>query len=202
MDFATARVSSDAPVSSATHGDDSKLWVEFEMHPVEQTYLSEQEGRPIMKDVPHIRIRFPGDRTKVVFRPARDEDKERFPRHWAVFENKHAVATIGTPIEELPGITKSDAMMLKAEGVHTVEMLAAMPDSSAQRVMGAPALVRKASAWLSRAASGQDIAQLIAENQRLRDDLEALKNTINSEPELKKRGRPRKEHGTDDQANG
>src|ERR1700761_2630728 len=95
MDFAQARVIEQGNQLHVMHGDDSKLYVEFKMEAVHQGALSEQEGRPIYKDIPFIEINFPGDRTKKIYRPVKMEndlqspaDPVRFPRQWEAFQNQ------------------------------------------------------------------------------------------------------------------
>ena len=108
---------------------DNALWVEFFDDTVLQTFLSEQEGRPIYHDVVKIRIRIPGDDTTVIEHAAEESDKLRFPRHWAFYEAKSKNGSHpGTPIGEMPGITKATVENLRARGFYTVEQFAAASD--------------------------------------------------------------------------
>lgn len=108
---------------------DNALWVEFYDDTVLQTFLSEQEGRPIYHDVVKIRIRIPADETTVVERIAEEGDKIRFPRHWAFFETKHKQGDHpGTPISEMAGVTKAMVENMRARGFYTVEQFAAASD--------------------------------------------------------------------------
>lgn len=114
--------------AGAVNPDDA-LWVEFFEDKVLQTYLSEQEGRPVYHDVVNIRIRIPGNDQTVITRAVEESDKFRFPRHWAFFEAKTKTGEHpGTPISEMAGVTKAMAENLRVRGFHTVEQFAAASD--------------------------------------------------------------------------
>jgi len=177
MDFAQAKVVEHGNQLHVVHGDDAKLYVEFTVEAVHQPALSEQEGRPIYKDVPHIRIHFPGDRTKQIFRPVKYEDDylgpadpRRFPMQWAQFSAQQEQVQTGTPVEHWGPLTKSEAMMLKGIHIHTVEQLAGVSDSNLSW-LGARQLRDKAVAWLAQAEGGKEVIRLEAENELLKQDL-------------------------------
>ena len=181
MDFAMPRLVEQGNHYHVSHGDDSKLFVEFKMEPVYQGKASEDEGRPIYKDVPYIEINFPGDRTKKVYRPVKMEDDHqgpsdprRFPRQWEAFKEQRAQVQEGTPIEQWPPLTRSQAMELKAIHIHTVEQLAGISDANLTW-LGARELRDKAKAWLDQAASGKEVLRLQTENKQLLADMEAMK---------------------------
>ncbi|WAL81317.1 chromosome partitioning protein ParA [Pandoraea sp. XJJ-1] len=166
------------------HGDDSRLYVEFTMEAIHQTAESEKQGRPIFKDVPHIQIHFPGDRTKKIFRPVKMEDDmqgpadpRRFPKQWSAFEAQREQVQDGTPIEQWGPITKSQAMELKSMHIHTVEQLAGIADSNLTW-LGARQLRDKAEAWLKQADNGKEAMRLQAENDQLREDMALLQQQM------------------------
>ena len=116
-------------LDSDINNPDNALWVEFYEDKVLQTFLSEQEGRPIYHDVVNIRIRIPGNDQTVINRAVEESDKFRFPRHWAIFEAKTKQGEHpGTPISEMAGITKATVENLRVRGFHTVEQFAAASD--------------------------------------------------------------------------
>ena len=116
-------------IDTDINNPDNALWVEFYEGTVLQTFLSEQEGRPIYHDVVMTRIRIPGDDTTVIDRPLEEGDKLRFPRHWAFYESKAKDgAHPGTPVSEMPGVTKAMAENLRVRGFYTVEQFAAASD--------------------------------------------------------------------------
>ena len=184
MDFAQARVVEHGNQLHVVHGDDAKLYVEFTMEAVHQAALSEEEGRPIYKDVPHIRIHFPGDRTKQIFRPVKMQDDHvgpadpvRFSRQWAAFSSQQEQVQTGTPVEEWGPLTKSQAMELKGMHIHTVEQLAGIADNNLSW-LGARELRDKAAAWLAQAQGGKEAMRLQAENEILRGDITMLKQQM------------------------
>lgn len=209
MDFAQARIVESGNQLHVMHGDDSRLYVEFTMEAIHQTAKSEEEGRPIFKDVPHVRIHFPGDRTKQIFRPVKFEDDmqgpadpRRFPNQWKAFEAQQEQVQTGTPIEQWGPLTKSQAMEFKAMHIHTVEQLAGVSDANLGW-LGARELRDKAIAWLAQADGGKEVGRLTAENAALKSDMEDLKRQVrelaslaqarNDEPDTKRGpGRPPK----------
>jgi hypothetical protein len=75
------------PCSPKPGAGDDKLFIQFRNHYVPDVENSEAEGRPIFRDCPFIRIITPRRRDNVVDRPVRPEDKMRFPRQWAQYQN-------------------------------------------------------------------------------------------------------------------
>lgn len=181
MDFAQAKIVEQGNNLYVTHGDDSRLYVEFENRPVHQEFQSEEEGRPIYKDVPYINIMFPGDKTKQICRPVKlvddmsgPSDPTRFPRQWALFQEQKEQVQTGTPVSEWGPVTRSQAMELKGMHIHTVEQLAGLADG-ALNWMGSRELREKAKTWLENAKGGAEALRLQHENEILRADMDALK---------------------------
>ncbi|CAB3782069.1 chromosome partitioning protein ParA [Paraburkholderia fynbosensis] len=184
MDFAQARVVEQGNQLHVVHGDDAKLYVEFTLEAVHQPALSEQEGRPIYKDVPHIRIHFPGDRTKQIFRPVKMEadyagpaDPVRFSRQWTAFMAQQEQVQTGTPLLEWGPLTKSQAMELKGLHIHTVEQLAGIADSNLTW-LGARELRDKAVAWLKQADGGKEAVRLQGELEKRDLDIANLREQM------------------------
>jgi hypothetical protein len=184
MDFAQARIVEQGNSLHVSHGDDSRLYVEFTMEAIHQTAKSEEEGRPIFKDVPHVRIHFPGDRTKQIFRPVKFEDDHqgpadprRFPQQWRAFEAQQEQVQTGTPIEQWGPLTKSQAMEFKAMHIHTVEQLAGIADSNLSW-LGARELRDKAVAWLAQAENGKESLRLTAELAKRDAQIEDMQRQI------------------------
>lgn len=180
-EFATATVHKSGNQLHVTHGDDKGVYVTFSMEAIEHPYKSEQEGRPVFEDVPHVQILFPGDTTKKVFRPvdmkgsdSKPSDPQRWPAQWAAFMAQSEQAQTGTPLTEWAPITKSMALNLKSMSIHTVEQLAEVADHGLTW-MGARELRDKAKAWLLASKDGAAVMKLQTENANLRADIEALK---------------------------
>lgn len=171
----------------------SGSFVEFYMESVEFKAESEKAGRPIFKEIPFIRIQHPGDRLNVLEVKADDHYKQKYRRQWEAFEAGLKGEVIGTPLSQWPQITKSQCKEAEYFGVRTVENLAEVNDPSIQRMgMGWMELRKKARDYLAAAAGNAPISALQAENERLRAEFEALKASLEN-PDVPKRGRPRKE---------
>lgn len=188
-----------ADIYSVSYGDDTGNYVEFYMNAVKDEKASLEQGRPIFKEREYIRIMPIGDKTKKIDRPVRFQatgnvpsDLDRFPRQWQSFKNQGVVAIDGTPIEEWPPLTKSDAMALKAMNIHTVEVLAGLGDNNLTW-LGARQMRDKAKAWLDSSKGGAVALKQAQEIEDLKLQVEALTNQLNGLPQVKaeskKRGR-------------
>ncbi len=211
MEFATPTVHRTGEHSyHVSHGEDRGLHVEFVMEAVEQTFESQQKGRPIYKDEAFIIIRPPGGKTenkrKVRLEQYGDAppDTVRWPQQWAQFQAKQEQTQSGTPLEQYPPLSKSQVMELKGCKIFTVEQLSSIPDTG---FAGVPILdIRKlrdtAKNYLKNAADGSAVTALEAENARLKGDVEALKaqfaELAAAQPEKRGPGRPRKEENNGD----
>lgn len=187
MELATATIHKTGPNNyQVSHGEDRELYVEFENIPVHQVAESELAGRAIYKDVPHIKIMFPGDRTKQVCRRVKTEstggtpsDMERFPRQWAAFEAQQEQSQDGTPLEQWPIMTKSQVMEFRSLHIHTVDALAALSDAAVQNIgIGGRELREKAKAWLSKADDGAEVSRLVTENRDMAEKIELLQRQM------------------------
>ena len=181
MDFASPIVNKRGNSLHVSHGDDSGLYVEFYMEAEHQSFESEKQGIPVYKDIPYVRILFPGDNTKRVVRPIRavgDEsnpsDAQRWPAQWAAFQNQSQQVQEGTPVEEWPPISKSMALSLKAVNIHTVQQLALIPDT-ALTFMGARELREKAKTYIASATDSAVVLSMKTENDNLKSEMAALK---------------------------
>jgi hypothetical protein len=166
-------------------------FVQFYSDSVHMTAESEKEGRPIFKDMPHIRKMTPGDGSNMVERVAKQFDIDQFPREWEIFQRQQTTPLQGTPLEQWPQVTRAQVKEAKYFEIHTVEQMAEISDASCQRLgMGFAELRTKAKVYLASATATADAARQATENENLRQELEALKNQM---AELApRRGRPPK----------
>ena len=186
MELATAQpnLRNGQSVGMAKHGDDAGLFVTFYTESVEAPFESEQRGYTVFKDVVYVHIMFPGNRSTEVRRPARlkaegghPADIQRWPRQWEAFQSQSVVTSVGMPVTEWAPLSKSQALMLKAMNIHTVEQLAEVPDH-ALTWLGARDMQVKAQTWLKSAANSAEALRLQADNDRLRADIDALKAQV------------------------
>lgn len=176
---------------------ESNTFINFFMEAVEIKAESEKAGRPVYKEIPHIRIQVPGDRNNITISKVTDYHKNRYPRAWAIFEaGQKEEAVSGTPLSNWPQITRSQAKEAEYYGVQTVEQLAEISDLNCQKLgMGFMTLRDKAKAYIQVANDSAAINAQAEETQRLRNELEAMKAQLAavSESAIKPRGRPKTE---------
>lgn len=184
MSFASIQnlVPSGPDVMVAQHGNDNGLHVQFYDEAVLQSFESEAAGRPIYKPVPYIHMLLPGGKSDIK-RPVKLEDDGRsppdtvrFPRQWAAYKTNTEQLQSGTPLEAWPAVNKAQIFELKAQRIHTVEQLDALPDSALHTLgMMGRELREKAHKFLSAASdNGAIVSALEAKNEALQVKSEAL----------------------------
>lgn len=107
--------------------------------------------------------------------------------------------TQGTPLKDLIGMTPATIMNLRARGIHTIEMMADMPDAAGHDMMGFWELRERAKGHLAKREKEAPMvkleaieAQYKAENDSLKRQLEELKALIGEQPVKRGPGRPPK----------
>ena len=173
---------------------ESSVFVTIYSEAVELKAESEKEGRPIFKDLPHIRITIPGDTNNIIERKLTKEDKQKYPKAWEEYQRGESSGFTGTPLEQWPQITRAQVKESKYFECHTVEQLAGLSDSHCQKMgMGFQELRQKAKAYLNIANDTAAATAQAAENERLRNEMAELRAMIAAQAEVKKAGRPLKE---------
>jgi len=169
-------------IDSDTQGADARLAVQFYKKSVKQEDASNEAGRPIFKEFDFVRIMIPGDNLTEIDTYAQESHKVRFPRQWAHYQNQVAnhEDIVGTPLEQWPQITRSQADELRGLKFHTVESIADCSDLQMQRIgmvagMSPHAFREKAKAFLNLATNSADVAQREAEMQALRSENDKIK---------------------------
>lgn len=164
---------------------DKNLLVKFFNKPKKNDAKSLEAQRPIFDEVCYVDIRVAGKRDPLAVRPATMRDKQRFPRHYAAFEQRTEMPVDGTPLLEWGCMTRSQAEELAFANIKTVEQLATMPDGNAQKFMGGFAMKQKAKDWLESTADNagdlkyKELADTTAkENAELKGKLEEQSNLI------------------------
>jgi hypothetical protein len=178
-------------IDSDTQGADARLAVQFYKKSVKQEDASNEAGRPIFKEFDFVRIMIPGDNLTEIDTYAQESHKSRFPRQWAHYQNQvsNHQDIIGTPLDQWPQITRSQADELRGLKFHTVESIADCSDQQLQRIgmvagMSPYNFRLKAKAFLNLANDSADVAQREAELQALRQ--ENAKITAETEAKLSK----------------
>ena len=167
---------------SDTQGADSNLAVTFYKRSMKQEDESIAAGRPIFKEFDFIRIMVPGDNLSEIDTYANESHKARFPRQWAHYMNKVGDHQdfVGTPIEQWPLVTRSQAEELRGLKFPTVESVANCSDQQMQRIgmvagMSPHSFREKAKAFLNLANDSAEVAQREAELQALREENDKIK---------------------------
>jgi hypothetical protein len=133
---------------NAQQQQDDQLLVKFYIKQRKNDAESLKQGRPIFKDVEYVDIKIAGSRTEGVNRPATFHDKQRFPRHYAAFQQRVEMPVEGTPLAEWPIMSRSMVEELSFHNIKTVEQLVDLNDSKAAGFMGINDLKAKAKKWL------------------------------------------------------
>ena len=153
-------------------------YAEFYLNPRQNMAKTKEEGRPIYDELTYVMIMVPGDKDNVIRRPIRETDKRRFPQQYKAFVNKQEQPQAGTPLSQWASLTRAQVEELKFFGVHTVEALAAMPDTAAQKFMGLNKLRQAAKDHIEAAKSDVPIQKLRAENDELKDQMAVMQAQI------------------------
>ena len=169
-------------IDSDTQGADARLAVQFYKKSVKQDMASDEAGRPIFKEFDFVRIMIPGDNLTEIDTYAQESHKQRFPRQWAHYQNQvsNHEDIIGTPLEQWPQVTRSQAEELRGLKFHTVESIADCSDQQLQRIgmvagMSPHNFRLKANAFLNLATDSAEVAQRQAEMQALKEENAKIK---------------------------
>lgn len=165
----------------------------FEWTTLKNAYASEQAGRPIFDKVLMFSIRSPGQKySEVRYEAIREFSDGRIKKDAAIFAKYgpeikrfldvgENVEMAGTPLTEVPWVDSRLALELKLMGVHTIDMLAELSDSSLQKIgPGARALQEKAKAFLKMAADTAEATRYASENLDLRNQISDLQTQLSA----------------------
>jgi len=169
-------------IESDIQGADARLAVQFYKKSMKQEDASNEAGRPIFKEFDFVRIMIPGDNLTEIDTYAQDSHKQRFPRQWAHYQNQVSdhLDIVGTPLDQWPQVTRSQAEELRGLKFHTVESIADCSDQQLQRIgmvagMSPHNFRIKAKAFLNLANDSAEVAQREAELQALKEENAKIK---------------------------
>ncbi len=177
-------------LDSDINNADSALKVKFYQDAIKNDYRSGIEGRPYFDDVIMIEISIPGRLDSIVVRPAYEEDKRRFPFAWATYNNQQNEAVKeGTPIEELPGMTRAIVENLKALRFYTLEQGANASDQALQSLqmkigMGPEVFRDRCRRYLAHATTVSAQTKLEQELAARDDQIAAMQGQIKAMQEM------------------
>jgi len=169
-------------IDSDTQGADARLAVQFYKKSMKQDIASDEAGRPIFKEFDFVRIMIPGDNLTEIDTYANESHKARFPRQWAHYQNQvtNHEDIVGTPIDQWPQVTRSQADELRGLKFYTVESIADCSDQQLQRIgmvagMSPHNFRLKAKAFLNLANDSAEVAHREAEMQALKQENAKIK---------------------------
>jgi hypothetical protein len=169
-------------IESDISNADSRLAVQFYKKSVKQDIASDEAGRPIFKEFDFVKIMIPGDNLTEIDTYAQESHKQRFPRQWAHYQNQVAnhQDIIGTPLEQWPQVTRSQAEELRGLKFHTVESIADCSDQQLQRIgmvagMSPHNFREKAKQFLNLASESAEVSAREAELAKLREENDKIK---------------------------
>lgn len=177
------------------------LFARFYMHPVQNAAKTLAQGRPIFDETEYVAIMVPGDKASIVERPVRlgiqpGADNVKFSVEYNLFKQQKNQQVSGTPLKEFPPISRSQVRELEHFHVRTVEQLAELSDTHAQKFMGLNSLRELARRFIQHAEGAAPLSALqgqledslnaqqtmYAQMQDMAKELGALKSQLAGEP--------------------
>lgn len=163
----------------SAESDKALTTVRFFLLPVQNEVNSKKHGRPMYDDMEMCEVRFAGNREKIIHAPAHEVfNSTRDPNTGDVNDITYAIAypdlyrsfklgetqsVSGTPLAELPFLTASKRLELKALNIHTAEALAALDGANLKMLgMGGRELKTQAQTYLDNAAGSADVVRQAA----------------------------------------
>ena len=174
--------------------NENLVFARFFNHTVENVAKSKEAGRPIFDEYEAVEIRFAANKQTVHVAPAHEVfKKERnfasgevkeityamaYNEQYLKFKAGEAQDQSGTPLSELPFLTASKRLELKALSIHTAEALAQLDGTPLKQLgMGGRELKNQAQAYLEKAAGTADVASMAARIAQLEAQLAAKVET-------------------------
>lgn len=153
---------------------DDRLMIKFEIFPHPNEIKSLEAGHPVYDDREYITIIVPGDKTSVVHRPVWAQDRTRFARQYAQFEQGEEQTVVGLPLKLWGGIKLGQAKEFEYFNVKTVEQLAEMSDGNGISIHGFQGLKQRARDYLAQAKEQQPLLQMRADMEKKDIEVAAL----------------------------
>lgn len=168
----------DERMMAALNPGPSRLIVNFQLVPVKDEEASAEAGRPIFREEEFVEIRVPGDLAEIRCRPVRANDKVEWAQQYAAFRARQEQPTDGTPLAQIPFLTRAQVMEFQAIGIKTAEQVRDMPDVHASKFMGMHGLRRRIGDFLAAAAGAAPAEKLRAELEARDAKIEVLERAL------------------------
>jgi hypothetical protein len=170
------------------------VFPQFKILTTKNDAKSKEKGRPIYDDLEVCEIRMAANKQTVAVFPAHEvsgwvdgEDGTRieqtyamrYPEQYKKFKAGEAQAMSGTPLEELPFLTQSKRMELKALNIYTAEALSMLDGQNLKLLgIGGRELKNQAIAYLDNASGSADVTKLASDNVLLKDQIAELREQM------------------------
>ena len=157
---------------------DDSLLVRFFLHPELDEKRSNEDGRPIYKDVEMVEIMSAGSRD-VLHKKSDDILKRRFKRQYEAFKSANSEVLVGTPLGQFPFISASERKELEYFNIFTGEQLIAMPDGNIDKVgVNGRDLIKKVKAFFDMAKDTSIVSKMTSENESLKREMALIKEQM------------------------
>jgi hypothetical protein len=157
-------------------GSAKKVHAQFSMETEQDMEESEKQKRPVFKDVEYITLWV--DKDNVPHRPVRQLDKAMYPDAYKAFKANQEQPVVGTPLDRLGFLGKSQIAELNYYGVRTAEQVVDMADVNGQKIMGFQAIKQKAKAYIDAVNGAAPAQKLQAELSKRDEEIEHLKQLV------------------------
>lgn len=163
---------------------DRALAVKFYFRPVQDREATEREGRPIFKEREYVEIRIPGDQGTVLDTPVTDMERQRFRGAYSAFKAGNAEQVVGTPLAEVPWITRSQVEELAHLQVRSLEQLSELSDAACSKFAGLYDLKSKAKKHLENAKAAAPALQVAALEEKHNAELAELRKALEDQASI------------------
>jgi len=154
------------------------LYAEFHVEAEQDMAASNEKARAIFVEKEYITIRIPGDKDNDIVREVRESDKRTWPTQYAAFKAGLEQPVTGTPLDQLPFLTKAQRLEFNAVGIKTAEQLLQMSDASAQKFMGINGIRKRAKDFMDAAAGAVPAIALRVELEKRDNEIEVLRKAL------------------------
>lgn len=138
-----------------------------------------EAGRPVFDMIEMVRIIIPGDNLSSPVRLVKESDQVNYADAYRRFKNEEEMVYDGTPVDAWPRLELKQVYALKAQNFFTVESIASCSDSNLAKLgLGGSLLRDMAKAYLEASKAGGAAERYVAENAKLRTDMESMTRTI------------------------
>lgn len=135
---------------------------------------SDKAGRKVFNTVDWCEKKVAGEKDSVSgpVHKMQPDPREQFPQAWAAYQkDKSSEGIVGTPLKEVPWLSRGEIETLKHSGVRTLENLAGLNDANVTGIPGGLQLRAKAKAQIAAAKESVPL-------QRMSEELAARDSRI------------------------